>query len=127
MQALLDRLGRAGARLRRDPRRRHEGKVDGGAHDRGAAARGGRALRRPTRRRTSRGWCERLETDAAGFERAVARVRDAAEAVGATQFEILTAAALLDFAEREVEVAVLEAGLGGRLDATNVVDAGSCC
>ena len=69
------------------------------------------------------GWAERLETDPAGFERAVARVRAAAEAVGATQFEILTGAALLDFAERGVEVAVLEAGLGGRLDATNVVDA----
>ena len=69
------------------------------------------------------GWAERLETDAAGFERAVERVRAAAEEVGATQFEILTGAALLDFAERGVDVAVLEAGLGGRLDATNVVDA----
>jgi dihydrofolate synthase / folylpolyglutamate synthase len=68
------------------------------------------------------GWQERLHTDAAGFERAVERVRADAEEVGATQFEILTAAALLDFAERDVQVAVLEAGLGGRLDATNVVD-----
>lgn len=68
------------------------------------------------------GWAERLETDAAGFERAVERVRAAAEEVEATQFEILTGAALLDFAERGVEVAVLEAGLGGRLDATNAVD-----
>ncbi len=42
--------------------------------------------------------------------------------MGATQFEILTGAALLDFAERGVDVAVLEAGLGGRLDATNAVD-----
>ncbi|HZM19080.1 MAG TPA: hypothetical protein VFB87_06675, partial [Gaiellaceae bacterium] len=40
-----------------------------------------------------------------------------------TQFEALTAAALLEFAERKVAVAVVEAGLGGRLDATNVVDA----
>ena len=69
------------------------------------------------------GWEERLETDAAGFERAVARVRGAAEEAGATQFEILTAAALLDFAERGVDVGVVEAGLGGRLDATNVVAA----
>jgi dihydrofolate synthase/folylpolyglutamate synthase len=69
------------------------------------------------------GWHERLDTDPAGFERAVARVRADAEAVGATQFETLTAAALADFAERGVEAAVVEAGLGGRLDATNVLDA----
>jgi dihydrofolate synthase/folylpolyglutamate synthase len=36
-------------------------------------------------------------------------------------FELLTATAFLHFAEREVELAVLEVGLGGRLDATNVV------
>ena len=36
-------------------------------------------------------------------------------------FEILTAQAFLYFAEREVDIAVLEVGLGGRLDATNVV------
>jgi dihydrofolate synthase/folylpolyglutamate synthase len=38
-----------------------------------------------------------------------------------TYFETLLAAALLYFREREPDVAVLEAGLGGRLDATNVV------
>jgi dihydrofolate synthase / folylpolyglutamate synthase len=37
-------------------------------------------------------------------------------------FEILTAQALLYFAESNVELAVLEVGLGGRLDATNIVD-----
>ena len=37
-------------------------------------------------------------------------------------FEILTAQALLYFAEAEAELAVLEVGMGGRLDATNVVD-----
>ena len=36
---------------------------------------------------------------------------------------MLTAAALAEFAEQGVDVAVVEAGLGGRLDATNVVDA----
>ena len=40
-----------------------------------------------------------------------------------TFFEYNTLAALLLFAERRVEVAVLEVGLGGRLDATNLVDA----
>jgi dihydrofolate synthase/folylpolyglutamate synthase len=69
------------------------------------------------------GWHERLDTDPETFERAVARVRQAAEAVGATQFETLTAAAFADFAVRTVDAAVVEAGLGGRLDATNVLDA----
>ena len=71
------------------------------------------------------GWSERIQVggEDADFERAVGRVRAAAESVGATQFESLTAAALLEFAEAGIDVAVVEAGLGGRLDATNVVDA----
>ena len=71
------------------------------------------------------GWAERIWVDGTepDFERAVGRIRAAAEELGATQFEALTAAALVEFAEQEVEVAVLEAGLGGRLDATNVVGA----
>lgn len=40
-----------------------------------------------------------------------------------TWFELLTAAALRWFADRPVDVAVVEVGLGGRWDATNVVDA----
>jgi len=39
-----------------------------------------------------------------------------------TYFEVLTAAAFLHFADRQVSIAVLEVGLGGRLDATNVVE-----
>jgi dihydrofolate synthase/folylpolyglutamate synthase len=69
------------------------------------------------------GWHERLDTDAEGFERAIARVRADAEAVKATQFETLTAAAFADFAARDAESAAIEAGLGGRHDATNVIDA----
>jgi dihydrofolate synthase / folylpolyglutamate synthase len=69
------------------------------------------------------GWHERLDTDAAGFERAVTRIRPAAERAGATQFEALTAAALAEFAEQGVDASVVEAGLGGRLDATNVLRA----
>ena len=38
-----------------------------------------------------------------------------------TYFEVLTALAFLEFAERNVDVAVLEVGMGGRFDATNVV------
>ncbi|MGH9604456.1 MAG: bifunctional folylpolyglutamate synthase/dihydrofolate synthase [Terracidiphilus sp.] len=37
-------------------------------------------------------------------------------------FEVLTAQGFLYFAERQVDLAVLEVGMGGRLDATNVVD-----
>lgn len=39
-----------------------------------------------------------------------------------TQFEVITAAAWLYFAEKKVDIAVIEVGLGGRLDATNVCD-----
>ncbi len=72
-----------------------------------------------------RGWSERIRIrgEEADFERAVAAVRGAAEHVGATQFEVLTAAALQAFADEGVDVAVVEAGLGGRHDATNVLDA----
>ncbi|MEP6911042.1 MAG: Mur ligase family protein [Actinomycetota bacterium] len=69
------------------------------------------------------GWHERLDCDPEAFERAVARIREPAEELGATQFEALTAAAFAEFADVGVDVAVVEAGLGGRLDATNVVDA----
>jgi dihydrofolate synthase/folylpolyglutamate synthase len=72
-----------------------------------------------------RGWSERIRVggDEAEFDHAVARVRPAAERLSATQFEVLTAAALLEFAEAGVDAAVVEAGLGGRHDATNVLDA----
>jgi len=39
-----------------------------------------------------------------------------------TQFEIITAAAWLYFAEQKADIAVIEVGLGGRLDATNVCE-----
>ncbi|ELS03165.1 folylpolyglutamate synthase/dihydrofolate synthase [Xenococcus sp. PCC 7305] len=39
-----------------------------------------------------------------------------------TQFEVFTAAAWLYFAQSQVDLAVMEVGLGGRLDATNVCD-----
>jgi dihydrofolate synthase / folylpolyglutamate synthase len=70
-----------------------------------------------------RSWSERIRVDGeeADFEAAVVAVRPAAESLGATQFEVLTAAALVAFAEAEVDAAVVEAGLGGRHDATNVL------
>jgi dihydrofolate synthase / folylpolyglutamate synthase len=67
------------------------------------------------------GWHERLDTDPATLARALERVRPHAD--GATQFEVLTAAALAEFAAQGVDAAVVEAGLGGRLDATNTIDA----
>jgi dihydrofolate synthase/folylpolyglutamate synthase len=69
-------------------------------------------------------WQERIRLDGAesDLETALTGVRPRAEAVSATQFEVLTAAALLAFAEAGVDVAVVEAGLGGRHDATNVLD-----
>ena len=71
------------------------------------------------------------ELDSASFADAVARASAAAERVNrtlsqddhVTQFELLTAAALWEMARRDVEVAVVEAGLGGRYDATSVIDA----
>jgi len=70
-----------------------------------------------------RGWAERIQLDGARVDlgRALARVQPLAG--DATQFEALTAAALAEFAAQHVDVAVVEAGLGGRLDATNVLDA----
>ncbi len=47
---------------------------------------------------------------------------DVARIPGITMFEILTALAFLHFARQNVDFAAVEVGLGGRLDATNVVD-----
>lgn len=64
------------------------------------------------------------------FARFYFRVHDAAQRLAMdgrlpqlpSYFEILTAQALLHFAEARAEIGVLEVGMGGRLDATNVVD-----
>ena len=66
----------------------------------------------------------------AAFERHVLAVRACARKLlrksviraHPNHFEILTAAAFLHFRKMQVEIAVLEVGLGGRLDATNVAD-----
>ncbi|MEX2250456.1 MAG: folylpolyglutamate synthase/dihydrofolate synthase family protein [Acidimicrobiia bacterium] len=57
---------------------------------------------------------------------AFAIVRDLQGADPNTYFELTTAAAFAFFANQPVDAAVLEVGLGGRLDATNVVDAEVC-
>jgi len=49
------------------------------------------------------------------------RLRPLADSLGATFFETTTAMAFADLAARGAEIAVIEVGLGGRLDSTNVV------
>ena len=51
----------------------------------------------------------------------LARVLDVAEGIGASFFEVTTAAAFLAFSETPADACVIEVGLGGRLDATNVL------
>ena len=67
--------------------------------------------------------------DKAAFAAAVARVLPAIDRVAGevgppTEFEALTAAAIAELSRREVDLAIVEVGLGGRLDATNVLDLG---
>ena len=70
---------------------------------------------------------ERIQVDGAYIPReAVAEIVERMRASvpahpGITTFELTTALAFLYFAEANVDVAVLEVGLGGRLDATNIV------
>ena len=60
--------------------------------------------------------------------RLVERVRPAADAMAdvPTEFEIITALGMLYFAERRCDIVVLEVGLGGTLDSTNVIDPPEC-
>ncbi|MDX2132206.1 MAG: cyanophycin synthetase [Planctomycetota bacterium] len=65
------------------------------------------------------------------FSTLLARAADAADAIArahgdATYFELLTATAFLHFAEQAVDVAVIEVGLGGRDDATNIITPEAC-
>ena len=65
-----------------------------------------------------------LPIDEESLERLILKVKDAAEVaqVEPTFFEVLTVAAFLYYAEQNIDVAVLEAGLGGRMDSTAVAD-----
>lgn len=53
---------------------------------------------------------------------ALERLQPLAEEVGATFFEIVTALGCVLFAQAGVQIAVMEVGLGGRLDSTNALD-----
>jgi len=65
-----------------------------------------------------------LPIDEESLERLIMQVKAAAEAanVEPTFFEVLTIVAFLYYAEQNIDVAVLEAGMGGRLDSTAVAD-----
>jgi dihydrofolate synthase/folylpolyglutamate synthase len=76
-------------------------------------------------------WCERIclnECAIAPDElekvllQVTAAIQDHQGNASPTQFEVITAAAWLYFSQQQVDVAVMEVGLGGRLDATNVCD-----
>jgi len=62
-----------------------------------------------------------VEISEAEVDSFLQRWESAAEQLGATFFEITTALALDHFARQDVDVAVIETGLGGRLDSTNVI------
>lgn len=82
--------------------------------------------------------CERIavgypdglyEISCADFARHLNKAADAAEQcgdLGFSQFEIMNAAAFLYFAEKQVDWVVLEAGIGGTLDSTNVIKQPEC-
>lgn len=55
------------------------------------------------------------------------RVLDAADDISPSFFEATTAAAFLAFAEHPADACIIEVGLGGRLDATNVIPAPEVC
>jgi dihydrofolate synthase/folylpolyglutamate synthase len=134
MRALLEELGR--------PELRYPSLLVAGTNGKGSVAASVDAALRGSGLRTGRYTSphlvrvnERITVDGRAIsdealERAVLAVREAASrlvkrgAVPAhpTFFEALTAAALVHFARRRVDAAVLEVGLGGRLDATNVAD-----
>ena len=74
-------------------------------------------------------WTERISINkqpitSEKFSQLILQVQDAIQPDDEypTQFEVITAAAWLYFAQAKVDVAVIEVGLGGRLDATNVCD-----
>lgn len=125
MEALLDAMGH--------PHERYPSVHVGGTNGKGSTASMLAAIATATGRRTGlhtsphlHDLAERMRLDGepaphAWLARAVARHREAFERVGPSFFEATAALSLLYFAERGVDLAVVEVGLGGRLDATNVL------
>jgi dihydrofolate synthase / folylpolyglutamate synthase len=151
LRALADRgrfgvrlgLGRTRALLRAlgDPQLAIRGALVGGTNGKGSVlALAGSALRAAGLRvgQTPKPhlvtYRERIEVDgraidAETFTRLVAEVLPVADRVARrhgdlTEFELLTAVVFRHFAEADLDVALVEVGLGGRLDATHVWDGG---
>ncbi|HTC86567.1 MAG TPA: Mur ligase family protein, partial [Candidatus Acidoferrum sp.] len=136
-------LGRTRAILRElgDPQRTFRGALVAGTNGKGSVlALAGSALRAAGYRIGSTPkphlvtYRERLQidgrpVDAVSFARLVGRVDEVAVKVGRrlgepTEFELLTAVVFLWFAEQGIDLALVEVGLGGRLDATHAWDGG---
>ena len=136
----LQRVGRLMAELGH-PERDLRGALVGGTNGKGSvvamarsvlAAAGHRVGTMPKPHLVS--YRERVAIDgepisAGEFAAAVERVLPAIDRVAAevgppTEFEALTAAAITELARRRVDLAIVEVGMGGRLDATNVLDLG---
>jgi dihydrofolate synthase/folylpolyglutamate synthase len=136
-------LGRTRAilRLLGDPQRSFRGALVAGTNGKGSVlalagsaltAAGLRTGQTPKPHLVS--YRERLQVDGvpvdpATFARLVGEVLPVADRIGRrlgepTEFEILTAVVFLWFAEQAIDVALVEVGLGGRLDATHVWDGG---
>ena len=131
--ALLDRLGHPERSFRAIHVVGTNGKSSTTRYAAAVLARAPGCAAAPTCRRTSPGFNERVlvagrPVAPATLGAAVERVRDEsgrlpAELGPVTQFEVLTVAAFAALRDEGVEAAAIEAGLGGRLDATNVLGA----
>jgi len=129
----LDRVRELLARLG-DPQRQFGAVLVGGTNGKGSTAATLAAMLRADRRRTGLFTSPHLtrlserfvvdgeEVSSAQVTAALARVRPVSEAVEASFFEVVTALGCVLFAEAGVEIAVMEVGLGGRLDATNALE-----
>ena len=126
VRALLERLGH--------PEDTFEVVLVGGTNGKGSCAATLAAILKAAGRRTGRftsphltHFSERFQVDGRQVSEAelltgLGAVRPPAEALEATFFEIVTALGCVLFAQREVEIAVMEVGLGGRFDATNALE-----
>jgi dihydrofolate synthase/folylpolyglutamate synthase len=123
------------------PERRLEGALIGGTNGKGSVVAMTRSVLTTAGYRVGTmpkphlvSYRERVAVDgvpisAADFAAMVERVLPAIDRVAAevgppTEFEALTAAAISELAARDVDIALVEVGMGGRLDATNVLDLG---
>ena len=125
VETLLEHLGH--------PERTFEVILVGGTNGKGSCAATLAATLQAAGRRTGlftsphlTHFAERFQVDgeqvsAADLLAGLEAVRPPAEATGATFFEIVTALGCVLFAQRDVEIAVFEVGLGGRFDATNAL------